>query len=150
MRGKNKETVTDTPVVNSRGRYPLMQYTGSELAKQLDSSDKDIVVNFFGFPCKNCAEIDDLFHETALWARSNSVHHVMFATVNASCNDIPVTVWKNETYPYGWMFPAGNRSAAFPIGKRRDLYWMVQLLVDNSTQEIRAKMPPNQLLQPNH
>ena len=142
VRGKNKELIVDTPVVNPRGRYPLMQYTGSELKKQLDTSDKDIVVNFVGYPCKHCAEIDNLFSETALWARANSVHHVLFATVNASCNDIPVTVWRNETFPYGWMFPAGNRTGAFPIGKRRDLYWMVQLLADNCTTKLRAKMPP--------
>lgn len=142
MRNKNRETYIDTPVVAPRARYPLMQYTGSELRKQLDNSDKDFVVNFVGYPCKNCAEIDELFSETAIWARSNSVHSVVFATVNVSCNDIPNTVWRNETLPYGWMFPAKDRSKAFPIGKRRDLYWMVHLLKDNSTKPFTAKLPP--------
>lgn len=142
LRGKIKETIIETPVSSTRARYPLMSYSATDLKKQLESTDKDFVVNFRGWPCKNCDEVEDLMYETAQWAKKSSIHHVVFATINASCNDIPVTIWRNETFPYAWMFPANNKTHPFPIGKRRNLYLMAQLLKDNSTQPIKAPLPP--------
>ncbi|EAX97012.1 hypothetical protein TVAG_315140 [Trichomonas vaginalis G3] len=142
LRGKIKETLIETPVSSTRARYPLMTFSGADLKKQLENTEKDFIVNFYGWPCKNCQEVEDLFYETATWAKKSSISHVVFATVNASCNDIPVTIWRNETYPYAWMFPATNKTHPFPIGKRRSLYLMAQLLKDNSTQPIKAAMPP--------
>lgn len=142
IRNRNKETIVDYPIANKpKGSYKYM--TGSELEKAMTrQTDKDFVVNFVGFPCINCAMVDELFSETAEWAKSNGIRSVVFARVNASCNDVPHTVWRNETYPYGWMFQAKNRSAAFPIGKRRQLYWMVHLLKDNMSKPFEAELPP--------
>ena len=141
QRGRGVETIVSTQIAE-KSPSPLKYFTGAELKAALDRrSEKDFVINFVGYPCPNCAEVDELFHETVTWAKQNGIRHVVFGRVNASCNDIPVTVWRNETYPYGWMFPAKNRTGAFPIGKRRQLYWMAQLLVDNSTQPIKAEMP---------
>jgi hypothetical protein len=140
--GKNPETIMGVPV-GARPSGQLKWLTGPELHKGLDKNkDKDYVVNFVGFPCVHCAEVDALFAETAEWAYENGVKSVVFARVNASCNDVPTTVWRNETYPYGWFFPARNRSEAFPIGKRRQLYWMVHLLKDNMSQSFHAHLPP--------
>ena len=142
IRGRNKETIVDYPV-EERHNSLLKFMTGSELHDALQKQrDKDFVVNFVGFPCAHCDEVDELFVETANWAKENSIRSVVFARVNASCNDIPTTVWKNETFPYGWFFPAKNRGSAFPIGKRRQLYWMAHLLKDNMTEPFRAAMPP--------
>ena len=142
LKGKNKQTIVDSPVEHAP--KTLLRYmTGSELHDALKKqSDKDFVVNFVGFPCLHCDEVDGLFSETASWAKENSIKSVVFARVNASCNDIPRTVWKNETFPYGWFFPARNRQEAFPIGKRRQLYWMAHLLKDNMTQPFNAVLPP--------
>ncbi|KAK8892085.1 hypothetical protein M9Y10_029307 [Tritrichomonas musculus] len=146
LRGRNTPTLVDSPVEKNSSfvKRSLLKYLmGTELFDALrKDKSKDYIVNFVGHPCLHCDAIDDLFNETAGWAKSNGVRDVVFARVNASCNDIPNSVWRNETFPYGWFFPAKNRSAAFPIGKRRQLYWMVQLLVDNCTTPVTAPMPP--------
>jgi thiol-disulfide isomerase/thioredoxin len=140
-RGRQSETVVDAPLESKpKGNYVWM--TGSELKAGLDAKDKDYVVNFVGHPCANCQAVDQLFAEAADWAKEHGVKSVLFGRVDATCNDVPVTVWKNETFPYGWFFPASNRSAAFPIGKRRQLYWMVHLLKDNMTKPFTAELPP--------
>jgi len=142
LRGRNTETIVESEI-SEKSKSPLLLLSGAELKSQLEKyNDKDFVVNFVGYPCHNCESVDELFHETATWTRQKGIRHVLFARVNASCNDIPMQVWRNETYPYAWMFPGKNRSGAFPIGKRRHLYWMIQLLVDNSTHPIKVDMPP--------
>ncbi|KAH0786766.1 Protein disulfide-isomerase [Histomonas meleagridis] len=150
IRNRNPETIVHTPIVDKPRKSLLRYYDGVELRDNLEKKKNfDFIVNFVGFPCAHCDEIDNLFIETANWAKNNKVNNVLFARVNASCNDIPNVVWKNETYPYGWFFPAMNRESAFPIGKRRDLYWMVQLLVDNSSLPIDVKvMPPKPTYKP--
>ena len=141
LRGRNSETIIDTPI--KKPHIPLKYMTGSELKQAMETQKRsDFIVNFVGFPCMHCDEVDELFNETATWVQDNDVKNVVFARVNATCNDIPNEVWRNETFPYGWFFPANNRSAAFPIGKRRQLYWMVQLLVDNCTTPITCPLPP--------
>ncbi|OHT04149.1 hypothetical protein TRFO_06474 [Tritrichomonas foetus] len=148
IRGRNPETIIDSKVTKpswaaSKSNILLKFFTGSELKKSLESDiKKDYVVNFVGFPCLHCDEVDALFDETAQWAKANNVRDVIFARVNATSNDIPNTVWRNETFPYGWFFPARDRGAAFPIGKRRQLYWMAQLLADNCTTPFQAQLPP--------
>lgn len=146
LRGRNERTLIESPVEKNSSfiKRSLLKYlTSTELFESLrKDKTKDYIVNFVGTPCLHCDDVDDLFNETASWAKSNGVRDVVFARVNASCNDIPNSVWRNETFPYGWFFPSNNRSAAFPIGKRRQLYWMVQLLVDNCTNPVNAPMPP--------
>ena len=142
LRGRNPETIIDSSV-NEKSKSSYLYLTGSELQTQLEKyQEKDFIINFVGYPCPSCEQVDELFHETATWCKSKGVRHVLFARINASSNDIPMQIWRNETYPYAWMFPAKNRSNAFPIGKRRHLYWMVQLLIDNSTKPIKADLPP--------
>jgi hypothetical protein len=65
----------------------------------------------------------------------------LFAKVNASCNNVPTTIWKNETFHYGGFFPAKNWIAAFAIAKRRQLYWMTHLFRDNLTELFDADLP---------
>lgn len=146
LRGRNAQTIASSPVEKSRSlikRSLIKYFTGSELFDALKMDiNKDYVVNFVGYPCPHCDEVDSLFNDTAQFVKTNNVKNVVFARVNATSNDIPNSVWRNETYPYGWFFPANNRTGAFPIGKRRQLYWMVQLLVDNCTTPVRVQMPP--------
>jgi hypothetical protein len=142
LRGRNAETIVSSPIERRVKTAGLKFLTGGELAKGLaKNTKKDYAVNFVGFPCVHCAEVDRLFDETAAWATHNGIRSVVFARVNASCNDVPTTVWRNETFPYGWFFPAKNRTAAFPIGKRRQLYWMAHLLKDNMTEPFNVDLP---------
>jgi hypothetical protein len=142
LRGRNTETIVSSPIERRVKTAGLKFLTGAQLAHGLvKNARKDYVVNFVGFPCVNCADVDRLFDETAVWATHNGIRSVVFARVNASCNDVPTTVWRNETFPYGWFFPAKNRTAAFPIGKRRQLYWMAHLLKDNMTEPFEGDLP---------
>jgi hypothetical protein len=122
LRGQNPETIVSYPLDSRKKRKGLRFMTGQDLKDALEKNPKkDFVVNFVGFACVFCDEVDNLFDEIAAWAAPNSIKSVVLARVNASCNDIPTTVWRNETYPYGWFFPAAI-SATLPIGKRRQLY----------------------------
>lgn len=135
LRTEVPESVISTPIEKPKQLDPLRLWTGLDLITNLSdvSNDKDIIVNFIGFPCKFCDDINDLFYKCATLLHQHKINNYIFASVNASCNDLPALVWRNETYPFGWMFPAKNRSNAFPIGKRRNLYWMMRLLEDNSS-----------------
>jgi hypothetical protein len=141
LRGRNPETIISYPL-DAKKRQGLRHMTGLDLKSSMDKNpSKDYVVNFVGFPCAFCTEVDNLFEETAAWTTHHGIKSVVFSRVNATCNDVPTTVWRNETFPYGWFFPAKNRSAAFPIGKRRQLYWMVHLLKDNMTEPFMVDLP---------
>jgi hypothetical protein len=142
LRGRNTETIISYPLDEKKKRQGLRFMTGQDLKVSIEKNPKkDYVVNFVGFPCIHCDIVDNLFDETAAWATHNGIKSVVFARVNASCNDVPTSLWRNETYPYGWFFPATNRTAAFPIGKRRQLYWMAHLLKDNMTEPFRVDLP---------
>jgi hypothetical protein len=142
LRGRIPETIISYPLDGKKKRKGFRFMTGLDLKASMEKNPKkDYVVNFVGFPCVHCGEVDNPFDGTAAWATHNGIKSVIFARVNSSCNDIPTTVWGNETFPYGWFFPSSNRSAAFPIGKRRQLYWMAHLLKDNMTEPFMADLP---------
>lgn len=143
MNGKITETIISTKAEKNNDNELLLHLDGLELKEKMQAEkNKDFVVNFVGFPCFHCDEIDHLFEETAKWANNNKISNFIFASVNASCNDIPTSVWKNETYPYGWFFPSINRASASPIGKIRNLNLMTNLLVNKSSIPIKVKLPP--------